>query len=58
MGKACGVHEQWNRNVYRFLFVAKPDGKSPLLRPRPRRELKETGCDDMEWVYLALYRDN
>lgn len=58
MGKPCGVHDQWNRNVYRFLFVEKHAGKSPLVRPMPRRDLKVTGCEDMEWIYLALDRDN
>ena len=38
MGKACGVHEQWNRKVYRFLLVVKPACKRPLVRRRPRQE--------------------
>jgi hypothetical protein len=50
------------RNVYRVL-VGKPEGKSPLERPRHRWEdgikmdLKEIGCGGVEWIHLAQDRD-
>jgi hypothetical protein len=43
------------RSVYRVL-VGKPDGKSPLGRPRRRWkdniniDLQEVGCRGMEWI--------
>ena len=46
------------RGVYRVL-VGKPEGKTPLGRPRPRREdnikmyLQEVGCGGMDWIELA-----
>jgi len=46
------------RGVYRVL-VGKPEGKTPLGRPRRRWEdnikmdLKEVGCLVMEWIELA-----
>jgi hypothetical protein len=49
------------RNAYRIL-VGKPEGKTPLGRPRRRREdnikidLGEIGCDDMDWIDLAKVR--
>jgi hypothetical protein len=46
------------RGVYRVL-VRKPEGKSPLGRPRRRWEdnfrmdLQEVGCQGMEWIGLS-----
>jgi hypothetical protein len=51
-----------NRNVYRIL-AGKPEGKRPLGRLRCRwadsikMDLKEIGCDDMDWIDLAQNRD-
>jgi hypothetical protein len=50
------------RNVYRVL-VGKPEGKSPLERPRRRWEdgikmdLREIGWGGVEWIQLAQDRD-
>jgi hypothetical protein len=50
------------RNVYRIL-VGKPEGRSPLGRPRRRWEdgvkmdLREIGCGGAEWIQLAQDRD-
>jgi hypothetical protein len=46
------------RDVYRVL-VGKPEGKTPLGRPRRRWEdniemnLQEVGCGGMDWMELA-----
>jgi hypothetical protein len=51
------------RNVYRVL-VGKPEGKSPLGRPRRRREdgikmdLRETGWGGVEWIHQAQDRNH
>ena len=51
-----------SRNAYRVL-VGKPEGNSPLGRPRRRWEdnikmdLKEVGYDPGEWIDLAVDRD-
>ena len=43
------------RGVYRFL-LGKPEGRSPLGRPRRRRmnnirmDLQEVGCGYMDWI--------
>jgi hypothetical protein len=43
--------------------VGKPEGKSPLGRPRHRWVdnikiyLREIGWDDKDWIYLAQDRD-
>jgi hypothetical protein len=50
------------RGVYRVL-VGKPEGKSPLGRPRCRWEdnvkadLQEVGFGGMEWIQLTKDRD-
>jgi hypothetical protein len=50
------------RNAY-GIFVGKPEGKEPPVRPRRRWEdnikigLRETGWDGMEYIYLAQDRD-
>jgi hypothetical protein len=50
------------RNVYRVL-VGKPEGKSPLGRPRRRwkdgikMDLREIGWGGAEWLHLAQDRD-
>jgi hypothetical protein len=50
------------RNPYRIL-VGKPEGKRPLGRPRCRwvhnikLDLRETGWDGTDWIYLAQDRD-
>jgi hypothetical protein len=50
------------RNPF-MIFVGKPEGKSPLGRPRYRWmdnikiDLRETGWDDMDWSDLAQDRD-
>ena len=50
------------RGVYR-VWVGKPEGKSPLGRPRRRSEdnividLEEVGCEGMDWIDLAQDRN-
>jgi hypothetical protein len=50
------------RNAYRIL-VGKPEGKRPLGRTRRRlvdnikMDLREIGCDGMDWIELAQDRD-
>jgi hypothetical protein len=50
------------KNVYK-VFMGKPEGKSPLERPRTRWEdgirmdLREFGWGSVEWIQLAQDRD-
>ena len=50
------------RGVFRVL-VEKPEGRSPLGRPRRRwvdnirMDLQEVGCEYMDWIGLAQDRD-
>jgi hypothetical protein len=49
------------RNAYRLL-VGKPEGKTPLGRPRRRwldirMDLVEVGWGDVDWIGLAQDRD-
>jgi hypothetical protein len=43
--------------------MGKPEGKTPLERPRRRWEdnikidIQEIGCDGMDWIELAQDRD-
>ena len=61
MGGACIAYAV-ERGVYRVL-VGKPEGKTPLGRPRRRWEdnikmnLQEVGCRGMDWIELAQDRD-
>ena len=48
--------------MYRVL-VGKPEGKTPLGRPRRRWEgikmnLQEAGCEGMDWIELAQSWDS
>jgi hypothetical protein len=60
MGRVCRTHEE-KRNSYRIL-VGKPEGRSPLGRPRRRwdddlkRDVREIGWGDMDWIDLAQDR--
>ena len=50
------------RGVYR-VWVGKPEGKTPMGRPRCRwvdnirMDLQEVGCGYMDWMGLAQDRD-
>ena len=61
IGWACGAYG-WGEGVYRVL-VGKPEGKSPLGRPRRRwvdnirMDLHEVGCRYMDWIERAQDRD-
>ena len=56
------AHMGEERGVYRVL-VGKPEGKTPLGRPRRgwvdniRMDLQEVGCGYMDWIGLAQDRD-
>ena len=57
MDGACSVYGE-RRGIYRVL-VGKPEGKTPLGRPRSRCEdnikmgFQEVGCGGMDWIDLA-----
>jgi hypothetical protein len=61
MGWACSTNGE-KRNAYRIL-MGKPEGKTPLGRPRRRLEdnirmdLRERGWGGMHWIDLAQDRD-
>jgi hypothetical protein len=50
------------RNVYKMLII-KSEGKRPLGSPRRKWEvnfkmdLRETGCEDVDWIHLAQDRN-
>ena len=62
MGGACRKDRE-RRGVYRVL-LGKPEGKSPLERPRRRWEdnikiyIKEMGLEGMDWIDLVRDREN
>jgi hypothetical protein len=49
------------RNLYKVL-VGKPEGKRPLersvrrLQVNVKKDLKETVCEDVDWIQLTLRR--
>jgi len=53
----------WERRGVCRVLVGKPEGKSPLGRPRHRWEdnikmnYQEVGCGAMDWIDLAEARD-
>jgi hypothetical protein len=61
MGRVCSTNGV-KRNACRIL-VAKPEGKRPLGRPRPRwvdnikMDIREIGWDGMDYIDLAQDRD-
>jgi hypothetical protein len=50
------------KNSYK-IFVRKPEGKTPLRRPRHiwedniRMDLGEKGWEDIDWMHLAQDKD-
>jgi hypothetical protein len=61
MGGPCSTNGE-KRNAYRLL-VGKPEGKSPLGRPRRMwvddiwMDLGEVGWGDVDWIGLAQDRN-
>jgi hypothetical protein len=60
MGRACSTDGE-QRNAYRIL-VGKPEGKRSIGRPRRslvdniKIDLREMGCDGVDWINLAQDR--
>ena len=58
----CNSRMSEERVVY-MVLLGKPEGRSPLGRPRRRwvdnirMDLQEVGCGYMDWIGLAQYRD-
>ena len=63
MGGACGAYGGGEGRVVHRVLVGKPEGKSPLGRPRRRWEdnikmdLQEVGGGGGDWMELAQDRD-
>ena len=63
MGGACGAYGGGEGRVVHRVLVGKPEGKSPLGRPRRRWEdnikmdLQEVGGSCGDWMELAQDRD-
>jgi hypothetical protein len=61
MGGACGWLGKDEKCIQNF--VGKREGKRPFGMPRHRwknnirTELRETGCEDVDWKSLAQHRD-
>jgi hypothetical protein len=61
MGRACSTNGE-ERNAYNIL-VGNPERKRPLGRPRFRwvgkikMDLREIGCDGVDWIDIAQDRD-
>jgi hypothetical protein len=61
VGRVCSTNGE-KMKAYRILVV-KPEGKSPLGRPRRRwvynikMDLREIGLIDLDWIDLAQDRD-
>jgi hypothetical protein len=61
VGGPCSTNGE-KRNAYRLL-VGRPEGKSPLGRPRRRwvdnirMDLGEVGWSDVDWIGLAQDRN-
>jgi hypothetical protein len=61
MGRVCRTNGE-RRNAYRLL-VGKPEGRTPLGRPRRRwvdnikMDLREMRRDGMDWIDLVQDRD-
>jgi hypothetical protein len=58
----CPILDGYGVMTYRIL-VGKPEGKRPLGRPRRRwvdnikMDLREIGCDGVNWIDMAQDRD-
>jgi hypothetical protein len=62
MGGECGMQGDM-RNAYKIL-VGKPEGKTPLGRPRLRwakrikMDIGKIGFEGADWVYMAQFKDH